>query len=130
VTDHYAVELEWADGFRASLLQSWVAPAADGFTGSTLRVLGEAGGLDFGAGSLTFRDRQKSRQTIHPGPQNDTRLALLDFLTSVRAEKPLTPPITLAEAKNATLTGLLVRKAVDERCVVTMEEIRAEAIKA
>ena len=129
VTDHYAVELEWADGFRASLLQSWVAPAADGFTGSTLRVLGEAGGLDFGAGSLTFRDRQRPRQTIHPGPQNDTRLALLDFLTSVRAEKPLPPPITLAEAKNATLTGLLVRKAVDERCVVTMEEIRAEAIK-
>jgi len=129
VTDHYAVELEWADGFRASLLQSWVAPAADGFTGSTLRVLGEEGGLDFGAGSLTFRDRQRPRQTIHPGPQNDTRLALLDFLTSVRAQKPLPPPITLAEARSATLTGLLVRKAVDERCVVTMEEIRAEAIK-
>jgi len=36
----------------------------------------------------------------------------------------------LAEARNATLTGLLVRRAVDERCVVTMEEIRAEAIKA
>ena len=130
VTDHYAVELEWADRFRASLLQSWVAPAADGFTGSTLRVLGEEGGLDFGAGSLTFRDRQRPRQTIHPGPQNDTRLALLDFLTSVRAQKPLPPPISLAEASNATLTGLLVRRAVDERCVATMEEIRAEAIKA
>lgn len=126
VTDHYAVELEWADGFRASLLQSWIAPAADGFTGSTLRVLGEEGGLDFGAGSLTFRDRQRPRQTIHPGPQNDTRLALLDFLTSVRAEKPLPPPITLAEARSATLTGLLVRKAVDERCVVTMDEIHSE----
>jgi myo-inositol 2-dehydrogenase / D-chiro-inositol 1-dehydrogenase len=130
VTDHYAVELEWADGFRASLLQSWVAPAADGFTGSTLRVLGEAGGLDFGAGSLTFRDRQRPRQTIHPGPQNDTRLALLDFLTSVRAEKPLPPPITLAEARSATLTGLLVRKAVDERRTVTMDEIRSESSNA
>src|SRR5271166_5392288 len=130
VTDHYAVELEWADGFRASLLQSWVAPAADGFTGSTLRVLGEAGGLDFGAGSLTFRDRQKPRQAIHPGPQNDTRLALLDFLTSVRAEKPLPPPITLAEARSATLTGLLVRKAVDERRTVTMDEIRSESSNA
>jgi myo-inositol 2-dehydrogenase / D-chiro-inositol 1-dehydrogenase len=129
VTDHYAVELEWADGFRASLLQSWVAPAADGFTGSTLRVLGEEGGLDFGAGSLTFRDRRRPSQTIHPGPQNDTRLALLDFLTSVRAEKPLAPPITLTEARNATLTGLLVRKAVDESCVVMMEEICTESIK-
>lgn len=130
VTDHYAVELEWADGFRASFLQSWVAPADDSFTGSILRVLGEDGGLDFGSGSLTFRDRQRPRQTIHPGPQNDTRLALLDFLTSVRAESPLPPPITLAEARNATLTGLLVRKAVDERRVVTMEEIRSEASSA
>ena len=125
VTDHYAVELEWADGFRASLLQSWIAPADEGFTGSTLRILGEAGGLDFGTGSLTFRDRQRPRQAIRPGPQNDTRQALLDFLTSVRAEKPLPPPITLAEARNATLTGLLVPRAVDERRTVTMDEIRS-----
>ncbi len=130
VTDHYAVELEWADGFRASFLQSWVAPADDGFTGSTLRVLGEDGGLDLGSGSLTFRDRQRPRQTIHPGPQNDTRLALLDFLSSIRAEKPLPPPLTLDEARNATLTGLLVRKAVDERRAVTMDEIRSEASRA
>jgi predicted dehydrogenase len=73
VTDHYSVELEWRGGFRASFLQSWITPADDGFTGSTLRVLGEDGGLDFGTGSLAFRDRQRPRQTIHPGPQNDTR---------------------------------------------------------
>ena len=47
VTDHYAVELEWADGFRASFVQSWIAPADEGFTGSSLRVLGEEGGFDF-----------------------------------------------------------------------------------
>ena len=28
------------------------------------------------------------RQSIHSGPQNDTRLALLDWLTSIRAETP------------------------------------------
>jgi predicted dehydrogenase len=126
VTDHYAVELEWADGFRASFLQSWVVPADDGFTGSTLRILGEDGGLDLGTGSLTFRDRQRPRQSLHPGPQNDTRMALLDFLTSIRAESPLPPPILLEEARNATLTGLLVRRAVDERRPVTMDEIRSE----
>jgi myo-inositol 2-dehydrogenase / D-chiro-inositol 1-dehydrogenase len=127
VTDHYSVELEWTDGFRASFVQSWISPADDGFTGSTLRILGEDGGLDFGTGSLSFRDRQRPRQTIHPGPQNDTRMSLLAFLSSIRADKPLPPPITLAEARAATLTGLLVRKAVDERRVVTLEEIRAEA---
>ena len=34
------------------------------------------------------------------------------------------PPITLAEARNATLIGLLARKAVDERRVVAIDEIR------
>jgi hypothetical protein len=38
--------------------------------------------------------------------------------------------LTLAEARDATLTGLLVRKAVDERRVVTMEEIRGGATGA
>jgi predicted dehydrogenase len=128
VTDHYAVELEWADGFRSSFVQSWVAPADDGFTGSTLRILGEDGGLDLVSGSLTFRDRQRARQSIHPSPQNDTRLALLAFLTSIRSKNQVPPPITLAEARNATLTGLLVRKAVDERRLVTLEEIRAESL--
>ena len=30
------------------------------------------------------------------------------------------PPVTLAEARDATLIGLLVRKAIDERRVVEM----------
>lgn len=127
VTDHYSVELEWADGFRASFVQSWISPADAGFTGSTLRVLGEEGGIDLSTGSLTFRDRRRPRQSIHSGPQNDTRLALLDWLTSIRAEKPLPPPISFQEARDATLTGLLVRKAVDERREVSMEEIRVES---
>lgn len=126
VTDHYSVELEWADGFRASFTQSWIAPADDRFTGSSLRIMGEEGGFDFGTGCLTYRDRQRPRQMLFPGPQNDTRLALLRFLESVRAPRPLPPPLTLAEARDATLTGLLVRKAVDEQRTVSMDEIQAE----
>ncbi len=57
VNDHYAVELEWADGFRAAFVQSWIAPADDGFTGSSLRVMGEEAGFDFATGALTYRDR-------------------------------------------------------------------------
>ena len=125
VTDHYAVELEWADGCRASFVQSWIAPADDGFTGSTLRVLGEEGGLDFATGALTFRDRSLPRQTIHAGPQADTRMALEAFLASVRSQTPLPPPVTLADARAATLIGLLARTAVDERRVVTIEEVQA-----
>ena len=127
VTDHYSAHLEWADGFHVAFLHSWVAPADDRFTGITLQVMGTAGGLDLGSGTVTFRDKSRPRQTLHPGNQADTRLALSAFLDAVRAGQPVPPPLTLAEARDATLTGLLVRKAVDERRVVTMDEIRAES---
>jgi myo-inositol 2-dehydrogenase/D-chiro-inositol 1-dehydrogenase len=123
VTDHYGVELEWADGFHASFVQSWVAPADDGFTGSSLRVMGEEGGFDFVSGALTFRDRARPRQTIQPGPQADSRMALEAFLASVRSDSTITPPISLADARAATKTGLLVRKAVDLERVVGLDEI-------
>jgi predicted dehydrogenase len=125
VTDHYAVELEWPNGFRASLVQSWIAPAEDGFTGSALRVLGDQGGIDFSTGSVTFRDRRLSRRSIEPGPVPDTRLALEAFLEAIRSapEAIPSPPVTLAEARAATLIGLLARAAVDEQRVVTMEEV-------
>jgi predicted dehydrogenase len=123
VTDHYGVELEWADGFHASFVQSWVAPADDGFTGSSLRVMGEEGGFDFVSGALTFRDRARSRQTIQPGPQADSRMALEAFLASVRSDSTIAPPLSLADARAATEIGLLVRKAVDLQRVVGLDEI-------
>ena len=123
VTDHYSVDLEWPDGFRASFVQSWIAPAGESFTGSSLRVLGEQGGIDFATGALTFRDRKEPGRTIHPGPQPDTRLALESFLASIRSSSPLPPPLSLADARAATRVGLLVRKAVEERRPVLMEEI-------
>jgi predicted dehydrogenase len=123
VTDHYAVELEWPGGFRASLLQSWIAPADASFTGSTLRVMGEQGGFDFSTGALTLRDRAEPRRSIHPGPQPDTRLALEAFLSSVRSDAPSPAPLTLAEARAATQIGLLARKAVDEERTVSWGEV-------
>ena len=123
MTDHYSVELEWADGFRASFVQSWIAPADEGFTGSRSASWESEGGLDFGTGSLTFRDRKEPARTIHPGPQPDTRLALEAFLASVRSSTPSSPPLSLADARAATLIGLLVRKAIDERRPVMIDEV-------
>jgi myo-inositol 2-dehydrogenase/D-chiro-inositol 1-dehydrogenase len=127
VTDHYSVQLEWAGGVHASFLQSWVAPADDRFTGVSLQVIGSEGGLDFSTGALTLRDRSRPRQTVQPGVHADTKAALQAFLAAVRSGDPSAspPPLSLAEARDATLTGLLVRRAVDERRVVTAEEIRA-----
>jgi predicted dehydrogenase len=123
VTDHYAVELEWPGGFRASLVHSWVAPADSGFTGASLRVMGEEGGFDFSTGALTLRDRGQPRRVIHPGPQPDTRLALEAFLASVRSDPPGSAPVSPAEARVATEIGLLARKAVDAARTVEWSEV-------
>jgi myo-inositol 2-dehydrogenase/D-chiro-inositol 1-dehydrogenase len=130
VTDHYSAELEWADGFHVSFLHTWVAPPDDRFTGVTLQWMGEAGAIDFGSGALTYRDRARARQMLHPGNQPDTRLALEAFLHAIRGgSTAVTPPVSLAEARDATLTGLLVRRAVDERRVVAMDEVRADHVR-
>ncbi|WP_337174861.1 Gfo/Idh/MocA family oxidoreductase [Paludisphaera sp.] len=127
VTDHYGVELLWDNGFHASFVQSYIAPADENFTGSHLRVLGMEGGLDFGSGALTFRDRERPRRVVEPGQRNDTRLAVEAFIAATLAEAPPAPPVTLLEARDATLAGLLVRKAVDEARMVTLDEILAQA---
>lgn len=130
VTDHYGVELAWSDGFRASFVQSYVAPPDDEFTGSHLRVLGVEGGFDFGSGSLTFRDRERPRRAIEPGNRNDTRLAVEAFVAAARAGTASPPPVSLQEARDATLAGLLVRKAVDEGRLVTLAEVSDSASSA
>jgi predicted dehydrogenase len=126
VTDDYAAQLVWPSGFVASFTQSWVAPADDGFTGVSLKVIGRDGGFDFATGALTFRDRKVPRQVVHPGAQSDTPRALRAFFDAARAPEPSNPPVGLAEAREATITGLMVRRAVDEGRVVTRAEILAD----
>ena len=130
VTDHYSVQLEWANGFHVSFLHSWIAPADDRFTGVTQQVMGEAGGFDFTSGALTFRDNPRPRPStpaVNPTPALPSRRSSPPRGPRVTAPPP---PISLADARDATLTGLLVRKAVDERRIVTMDEIRSESSNA
>ena len=87
---------------------------------------GRAGGLRLrdGRADVPRPQRCPARRST-PGPQPDSRLALEAFLAAVRSETPLPPPITLADARAATLIGLLARKAVDERRVVSIDEIQS-----
>ena len=126
VTDWYTAQLEWKSGFQASLTHSWIDPADDGFTGVSLRVLGVEGGFDFASGVATFRDKSRPRQTIHPGNLNDTGAAVATFIEAIRrGGTALAAPISLIDAREAVVTGLMVRKAVDERRWVGRSEITA-----
>jgi predicted dehydrogenase len=127
VTDEYHVTLEWHDGFHASFVQSWLDPADDRFTGVDLRLVGTEGGLDLQSGVITWRDRSRPRTTLATGNPSDTRLSIEAFTSAARAVKgghaPPPPPISLAEAREATITGLLARQAIDERRVVERSEV-------
>lgn len=124
VTDAYSATLEWADGFHLTYEQSWIDPADDAFTGQELKVVGTLGGIDFRTGTATFRDRSKARASIQAGSPSDSKLALEAFVRSIRsAEERPAAPVSLAEAREATLTGLLVRRAVDEGRVVERLEV-------
>ena len=56
-------------------------------------------------------------------------MALQAFLASVRSDAPLTPPISLTDARAATEIGLLVRQAVDEQRVVGLSEIAGYTLR-
>jgi predicted dehydrogenase len=123
VTDDYSVQLWWNNGFHVMYQQSWIVPADDAFTGIVQRVTGTEAGLDLSSGTLTYRDRSRPRRLIHPGSQSDTKFALEAFFRNIRADEPETPPISLHEAREATRIGLLTRRAVDERRLVSIDEI-------
>ena len=128
VTDHYAVDLEWADGFRAL-----VPPELDR-TGRTtvLRVArcgywASAGASISAPASLTLprpapTAAGRSKPALRPTRGWRSRRSS----TAIRTEDLWPPPMTLADARAATQIGLLARKAVDERRVVTMDEIHVE----
>jgi myo-inositol 2-dehydrogenase / D-chiro-inositol 1-dehydrogenase len=123
VTDAYSATLEWPDGFHLTYEHSWIDPADDTFTGQELKIVGTRGGIDFRTGTATFRDRSKPRAALHPGNPSDTKLALEAFVQSIRAEERVPAPVSLLEAREATITGLLVRRAVDEGRIVERSEI-------
>ena len=125
VTDWYSTRLEWGSRFTATFTQSWIDPADDAFTGATLRVVGTEGGIDLAGGAATFRARDRSRMSFSPGTINDTALALERFVSDVRGANPGAAPSDLAEAREAVITGLMVRSAVDLRRIVRRDEVSA-----
>ena len=127
VTDHYSVQLEWADGFHATFTQSWVAPADEAFTGVLRRVTGRRRArLRHRFRHLPCQDPAPAGHPPRPPARHPHGLA--SFPRSHPVRTPRAPAAHPRRGpRDATAVGLLVRKAVDERRVVTWDEVQSGA---
>jgi predicted dehydrogenase len=122
VTDFYFAHLEYPNNFFVSYQHNWFCPPNDGalWSGVYERVMGTKGGLDLESGKFYPRDK-KDPVTELPGSAEDTHKSIATFFECLRTGTK--PPSGVENGRMATLTGLLVRKAVDEQRWVSMKEI-------
>jgi myo-inositol 2-dehydrogenase/D-chiro-inositol 1-dehydrogenase len=126
VTDYYCAILEYPNQLTVQFSHSWICPHDPAFAGTYERFIGLLGGIDLGAGKITYSDRSSRKpeervQLIQPDVTDDTKLSLNSFFDCIQNDRK--PNSTVYNGREATLVGLLVRKAVYEKRVVTWEEM-------
>jgi predicted dehydrogenase len=126
VSDYYTAVLQYQSGLTLTWTHTWAAPPHPQFAYSHEQLVGPKGAIDLGKGLVAFRkgaapDSGPTRQVEGEGRQDTTSLALRGFFDCVRSNTP--PVVGAKEGRDATLIGLLVRKAVYEQRVVTLEEV-------
>lgn len=124
VTDLYYAHLEYP-GFFVDFEHSWMCPHNDEgrFTGVFERISGPKGGMAINEGKLYWRDPNKKTEQFAEasGDPGWTQGSIAAFVKSLRGRTPVACGVK--EGRDATLVGLLVRQAVDERRRVEMKEI-------
>jgi predicted dehydrogenase len=130
VTDYYAALIEYPGGVVVDWLHSWVCPKGETFSKHTCQVIGRKGAIDLYGGRVEFLDAKKPAEALpEDSKENDTRLAHEAWLADVRKRRAGVPrdqrePASgVRNGRDSALVGLLVRKAVDERRLVTWEEM-------
>lgn len=121
VTDYFVAAIEYP-GMAVRYSHSWGIPADPRFNGVYERVIGTTAAMDMESGQiLYYREKDKPVRKVPRDRMNHHEKAIRDFYNCVRKGEQL--PSTVMNGRDATLVGLLVRQAVDERRLVTMAEI-------
>ncbi len=130
--DYYTLNLDFGKDKQVSYNHSWISSPKVYCDGRQEVVYGPKGAIDLENGKI-FPKEGGEPQDVSPDPGSElkgkggdrvTQLAVNDFFRCVREGDQ---PLANAEAgRNAALTALLGRKAIDEGRVVRMEELLAE----
>ncbi|HVX65515.1 MAG TPA: Gfo/Idh/MocA family oxidoreductase [Bryobacteraceae bacterium] len=120
--DNYSVIYEFPNDVRLTFSHIYFDP--DGFSGIRERVFGSQGAIDLAAATwreLGKRKAEPIKLTVPDAGQDSTYLSLAAFIENARGRKK---PLNDAEsARRSTLVGLMGRKAIDEKRIVTWEEV-------
>lgn len=122
VHDYYSAVLEYPHGVFVSIVHSWVVPGK--FNDEYTRLIGTRGGIDFNTGVISYRPELKQKDRFAwEGKRKieSTQLALASWVNSVRNH---TQPISnVKTGREAVLTALLVRDAVDKGAAVEAADV-------
>ena len=123
VTDYYIAHLEYEGGFSVDYEHSWICPRNDDhmFSGVYERVAGIEGGICLDKGKIYWRNPHQEPEVIDVGEENHINQNIDAFLGAIRTGGPVLSGVE--NGRLATYTGLLVRKAVDERRWVSIDEL-------
>ncbi len=123
VHDYYVATIGWHGGMVLQFLHSWIAAPEAGCSGVYEKICGLKAGVDFGSATFSYREKKDGKNVTKKVGKSvdDTLEALKTFFDCAKAGQQ--PPSGVHNGRDASLVGLLVQKAVDERRVVTMAEV-------
>jgi len=122
VTDFYTTILEYPNGLVIHYTHGWIDPP--GFGGMSTRFIGTRGGIDVLGCTLHLQGRQEP--VSGQGPGGDTPEHLQNFFEAVRAGDPQMAYCGVDNGTAASYVGLLIRKSLDEKRPVTLQEMLAD----
>jgi myo-inositol 2-dehydrogenase / D-chiro-inositol 1-dehydrogenase len=120
VMDNYSVIYEFPDDIRVTFSHIYFDPP--GFSGIKERVYGSTGAIDLATATWKRLGEKESIQLEVDNPTgNADFLSMQSFIENARSgKKPLNDA---ANAKLSTLVGILGRKAIHEKRIVTWDEL-------
>jgi predicted dehydrogenase len=125
VSDYYTATLRYKSGLPYTWVHSWLAPPHPLFTSTYEELIGPKAGIDFSKGFIAYQRGINQGEPTHQIPRVDGEdlnlLALQSFFQCARTGAP--PVVGVREGRDATLVGLLVRKAVYDQKLTRMDDV-------
>ncbi len=125
VSDYYTTTLRYKSGLPYVWVHSWLTPPHPLYSSTYEQLIGPNAAIDFAKGSIIYQQGKAVGEPVRqiPAPEREdiTLLALQSFFQCTRTGRQ--PEVGVREGRDATLVGLLVRKAVYEQRDVSMAEI-------